>query len=353
MDMVARLVSSVAWAACLMLGLGTVSGAAQVESVVLGPATGEADGGDPGGHARDLAEVASMMSPSLSLPQGSTIEPIVVTGEDFRAEPPPVADAVSVPEGFDEGQSIELVDRRTLRSRTFQNPDGSLTSHFGMVPLHFENEAGQLVPVDSRLVVGPDGLLTNAANAWDVRFDRLDRGVEIRVEGASVAAWKTQAPVELALTASTIGGIGLGVGMVQIAHLFGPSRPAAPSPVATNTGGARFVAGSDGVVTDLVGGSPNAVVLGKYPAYVNEGAATGARTFSMSDDAWNAMTPAQQWTRNQQFLDQAISRGSEIRLATPPTASNLTGWYAREIEYLSKQGYTISSDGARMIPPGG
>lgn len=122
---------------------------------------------------------------------------------------------------------------------------------------------------------------------------------------------------------------------------------------ATNTGGARFVAGSDGVVTDLVGGSPNAVVLGKYPAYVNEGAATGARTFSMSDDAWNAMTPAQQWTRNQQFLDQAISRGSEIRLAMPPTASNLTGWYAREIEYLSKQGYTISSDGARMIPPGG
>lgn len=95
------------------------------------------------------------------------------------------------------------------------------------------------------------------------------------------------------------------------------------------------------------------MVLGKYPAYVNEGAATGARTFSMSDEAWNAMTPGQQWTRNQQFLDQAISRGSEIRLATPPTASNLTGWYAREIEYLTKQGYTISSDGARMIPPGG
>ena len=95
------------------------------------------------------------------------------------------------------------------------------------------------------------------------------------------------------------------------------------------------------------------MVLGKYPAYVNEGAATGARTFSMSDEAWNAMTPAQQWTRNQQFLDQAISRGSEIRLGTPPTASNLTGWYAREIEYLAKQGYTISSDGARMIPPGG
>ena len=123
--------------------------------------------------------------------------------------------------------------------------------------------------------------------------------------------------------------------------------------VATEAGGARFVAASDGAVTDLVGANPNAVVLGKYPAYVNESAATGARTFSMSDEAWNAMTPAQQWTRNQQFLDQAITRGSDIRLATPPTASNLTGWYAREIGYLTKQGYTISSDGARMIPPGG
>jgi hypothetical protein len=133
----------------------------------------------------------------------------------------------------------------------------------------------------------------------------------------------------------------------------GTSTTSSVTFVATNTGGARFVAGSDGAVTDLVGGSPNAVALGKYPAYVNEGAATGARTFSMSDEAWNAMTPAQQWTRNQQFLDQAISRGSEIRLATPPTASNLTGWYAREIEYLTKQGYTISSNGARMIPPGG
>ena len=138
---------------------------------------------------------------------------------------------------------------------------------------------------------------------------------------------------------------------------YSMSEPASTTPnlrsVATEAGGARFVAASDGAVTDLVGANPNAVVLGKYPAYVNEGAATGARTFSMSDVAWNAMTPAQQWTRNQQFLDQAITRGSDIRLATPPTASNLTGWYAREIGYLTKQGYTISSDGARMIPPGG
>ena len=154
------------------------------------------------------------------------------------------------------------------------------------------------------------------------------------------------------------GEISVGQPSSETAGHVGCPRSAQPaiasgSCVATEAGGARFVAASDGAVTDLVGANPNAVVLGKYPAYVNEGAATGARTFSMSDVAWNAMTPAQQWTRNQQFLDQAITRGSDIRLATPPTASNLTGWYAREIGYLTKQGYTISSDGARMIPPGG
>ena len=93
--------------------------------------------------------------------------------------------------------------------------------------------------------------------------------------------------------------------------------------------------------------------MGKYPAYGNDGAATGARTFSMSDEAWNAMTPAEQWARNQQFLDQAIARGSGIRLTSPPTPGNLTGWYAKELDYLSKQGYTISSDGTHMILPGG
>ena len=121
---------------------------------------------------------------------------------------------------------------------------------------------------------------------------------------------------------------------------------------APNSAEARFVAGSDGVVVDVLGGSPNAVVLGKYPAYVNQGAVTGARTFSMSDDAWNALSPAEQWARDQQFLDDAISRGSEIHLATDLTPSNLTGFSAREIEYLSKQGYVPDASGTQMVKGG-
>lgn len=125
--------------------------------------------------------------------------------------------------------------------------------------------------------------------------------------------------------------------------------------VATNSGGARFVAGSDGIV-DTVGGSRNAISLGKYnqvPNYIDDAAATGSRAFSISDDAWNAMSPAEQVLRNERFLDDAIARGSEIRLASPPTRANLTGAYADEIAYLQGKGYTISSDGTHMIPPGG
>ena len=65
------------------------------------------------------------------------------------------------------------------------------------------------------------------------------------------------------------------------------------------------------------------------------------------------MSPAEQWTRNQQFLDQAIARGSQIRTASPLTAENLTGGYGQEIEYLLKQGFTPSPDGTIMLLPGG
>jgi len=133
------------------------------------------------------------------------------------------------------------------------------------------------------------------------------------------------------------------------------SVPADNPRFATNSGGARFVAGSDGIV-DTVGGSRNAISLGKYnqvPNYIDDAAATGSRAFNISDDAWNAMSPAEQALRNERFLDEAIARGSEIRLASPPTRANLTGAYADEIAYLQGKGYTISSDGTHMIPPGG
>lgn len=85
----------------------------------------------------------------------------------------------------------------------------------------------------------------------------------------------------------------------------------------TTAGGARFVAGSDGVVTDFVGTAPTAISIGRSPAYVDDAAATGARAFNVGDD-WAAMAArkdrfggvgpgSEVWIRNTRFLDQAIA----------------------------------------------
>lgn len=118
---------------------------------------------------------------------------------------------------------------------------------------------------------------------------------------------------------------------------------------ASETATARFVAGSEGIV-DTVGGSRNAVSLGHYPAYIDDAAATGSRTFSMSDDAWNAMSQTEQRLRNQRFLDDAIARGSEIRLATPLDQVRPDSFYEWELQYLTERGYVPSADGTRMVP---
>ena len=104
--------------------------------------------------------------------------------------------------------------------------------------------------------------------------------------------------------------------------------------------------------TGATSAADDVVVLGKYPDYINLADDLGARRFSVPDRVWRGMSDSERWAANQRFLDRAITRGSEIRLASPVTPSNLTGYFAREIEYLTKQGYTISRDGLRMIPPG-
>jgi hypothetical protein len=105
-------------------------------------------------------------------------------------------------------------------------------------------------------------------------------------------------------------------------------------------------------VTDLVGDNPNAVSLGHFPDYIGLAQQTGARAFSMSDEDWNALSIEEQWAHNQQFLDQAIDQGSEIRLATPISEVRPGSFYEEELQYLLKQGYTPGSGGNVLVPPG-
>ena len=128
-----------------------------------------------------------------------------------------------------------------------------------------------------------------------------------------------------------------------------------PTPTAP---GARFIAGADGITDTLAGGSPNAVTLGRYPAYVEASQADGSRIFNLGD-AWEDMAartdrfggtgPGSEVSiRNMKFLDDAISRGDEIRLASDPTdPANAGSAFMDEIHHLQKEGYHIQGD--RMV----
>jgi RHS repeat-associated protein len=73
---------------------------------------------------------------------------------------------------FDPETSVEVVSERTEFGRIFENADGTSTLELSPVPLHFD-DGGHWEEVDNRLVMGPDGVIRNAANSWTVEFDRL------------------------------------------------------------------------------------------------------------------------------------------------------------------------------------
>lgn len=50
-------------------------------------------------------------------------------------------------------EPVELVERRTLDSRTFLNPDGSYTTEQYAAPIHFTDTDGQLRPIETLAVV--------------------------------------------------------------------------------------------------------------------------------------------------------------------------------------------------------
>jgi RHS repeat-associated protein len=95
------------------------------------------------------------------------------------------------------------------------------------------------------------------------------------------------------------------------------------------------------------------VVLGHYPEYVDLAKATGGRTFQVPTSVWDKMSPAEQWTANQKFLDRAIAHGSNIQLATPANAAREGSFFERELQYMQSRGYTVGPDGMSLIAPGG
>jgi len=100
-------------------------------------------------------------------------------------------------------------------------------------------------------------------------------------------------------------------------------------------------------------GSTDTIVLGHYPEYVDVAKASGGRTFEVPTKVWDSMSPEQQWTANQKFLDRAIARGSNVQLATPANAAREGSYYERELQYMQSKGYSVGPDGMSLLPPGG
>ncbi|MCL5039044.1 MAG: hypothetical protein M1299_04340 [Firmicutes bacterium] len=90
-------------------------------------------------------------------------------------------------------------------------------------------------------------------------------------------------------------------------------------------------------------------VIGHYPEYVEMSGKLGTKPFSIPDNIWSKMTPSEQWAANQKFLDRTIAKGSEFNLATPIDKVRPGSFLQKEIEYLTSQGYKLSSDGTKLV----
>jgi RHS repeat-associated protein len=174
------------------------------------------------------------------------------------------------------------------------------------------------------------------------------------VVGSVLAGQGFPSGVELAVGTGTGGLVSGGANVWR--HLQTPGSTVALDHAPTGT---RFISGMDGIVDTV--GTHNAVSLGRFPAYIDDAAASGSRTFNVGD-AWEQMAArtdsfggtgptSEVWIRNRRFLDDAVARGSTIRLASDPfDPANAGSFFLREVEYLAgEHGYVVALD--RMVPP--
>ena len=194
--------------------------------------------------------------------------------------------------------------------------------------------------------MGPGPINNWVADQFDATHDRLERW-----GGANVDSWTYRTGTATGFVVGTIATGGTSAAVRGSAEVIEAGAVVKSASVAAESGGARFVAGAEGV-TDTLGGSPNAISLGHFPDYVSLGSRTGAKTFSISDEVWSSMSTREQWVRNQSFLDRGIANGSEFRLATPVEAARPGSFYERELQYMFKQGYSPNADGTMLVRGG-
>jgi len=92
------------------------------------------------------------------------------------------------------------------------------------------------------------------------------------------------------------------------------------------------------------------IVIGQRGTYLEAATKIGGKALNIAPKVWGALDDvAEKWAANKAFLDEAIKAGDSIKLSSNPIYS--TGLYAKELDYLMEQGYTLSSDLKSLIPP--
>ena len=81
----------------------------------------------------------------------------------------------------------ELPELAKDNSLSYLNDDGSKTDVVSLDRVNYKDASGRFQPIDSTVVVGSDGVLTNRADSWRYRFrDVASGGVEISTAAGSV-----------------------------------------------------------------------------------------------------------------------------------------------------------------------
>jgi len=113
----------------------------------------------------------------------------------------PAVPAPKVLSGFDVERSVEVVGERSTNRIVYANPDGTQTVELSTDAVNFQDAGGVWQRVDNRVVRGVDGVLTNTANRWRVRFEPMvpGRGVSVTAPNGMVRFWAEGGRVQPAL----------------------------------------------------------------------------------------------------------------------------------------------------------
>jgi len=89
---------------------------------------------------------------------------------------------------YAEENLVEVVEERTIYSKTYTKPDGSRQVEIFARPIHYEDEDKNILPIDASLIRTENGY-RNAANSWTVNFYDIREGqstVELSYKGKSI-----------------------------------------------------------------------------------------------------------------------------------------------------------------------